>query len=468
MDKSADMQEVEKGFVQVVIPSPVKEPLLYQVPPALQGRLEVGMRVLVPLGKRKVTGVVFDFAQETSLEKVREVLTVLDDRPILDPPILKLCRWISNYYISPVGEVLSTALPPLLRLESKRMVVLREPSLSLSGKVEKEVFAVVAKRRRILLKTLARLFPGGGFYRALGRLVSTGAVEIEEKLRANRKREMIQEPGVDPEVRLSPQPGFALTGEQASALQSMEERLMGGGFETFLLSGVTGSGKTEVYMRAMEMAWKRKKRSLILVPEISLTPQLLDRLKERFPGQVGILHSALTSTERSTQWWRISQGDVSVVVGARSALFAPVPDLGLIIVDEEHDSSYKQEEGLRYQARDLAVVRGKLTDCPVLLGSATPSLESFHNCRLGRYKLLELAGRVEGKALPQVEMVDLRVQPRDQQPSPSHSSPATSLFSPQLREALQANQASGQQSLIFLNRRGFANFLQCRLCGFVL
>jgi len=462
------MQEVGKGFVQVVIPSPVKEPLLYQVPPALQGRLEVGMRVLVPLGKRKVTGVVFDFAQETSLEKVREVLTVLDDRPVLDPPILKLCRWISNYYISPVGEVLSAALPPLLRLESQRIVVLREPSPNLSGKVEKEVFAVVAKRRRILLKTLARLFPGGGFYRALGRLVSTGAVEIEEKLRANRKREMIQKPGVDPEVRLSPQPGFALTGAQASALQSMEERLMGGGFETFLLSGVTGSGKTEVYMRAMEMAWRRKKRSLILVPEISLTPQLLDRLKERFPGQIGILHSALTSTERSTQWWRITQGDVSVVVGARSALFAPVPDLGLIIVDEEHDSSYKQEEGLRYQARDLAVVRGKLTDCPVLLGSATPSLESFHNCRLGRYKLLELPGRVEDKALPQVEMVDLRVQPWDQQPSPSHSSPATSLFSPQLREALQANQASGQQSLIFLNRRGFANFLQCRLCGFVL
>ncbi len=462
------MQEVGKGFVQVVIPSPVKEPLLYKIPSALQGRLEVGMRVLVPLGKRKVTGVVFDFAQETSLEKVREVLTVLDDRPVFDPPILKLCRWISNYYISPVGEVLSAALPPLLRLESQRMVVLREPSESLSGKLEKEIFAVVVKRRRILLKTLARLFPGRGFYRALGRLVSTAAVEIEEKLRANRKREMIQEPGGDPEVRLSPSPGFALTSEQASALQSMEERLTGGGFDTFRLSGVTGSGKTEVYMRAMEMAWRRKKRSLILVPEISLTPQLLDRLKERFPAKVGILHSALTSTERSAQWWRITQGDVSVVVGARSALFAPVPDLGLIIVDEEHDSSYKQEEGLRYQARDLAVVRGKLTDCPVLLGSATPSLESFHNCRLGRYKLLELTGRVEEKTLPRVEIVDLRVQPWEQQPSPGHSSPAISLFSPQLREALEANQASGQQSLIFLNRRGFANFLLCRLCGFVV
>ncbi len=186
------MQEVGKGFAQVVIPSPLKEPLLYKVPSALQGRLELGMRVLVPLGKRKVTGIVFDFAQETSLEKVREVLTVLDDRPVLDLTILKLCRWISNYYISPVGEVLSTALPPLLRLESQRMVVLREPSPSLNGKLEKEIFAVVAKRRRILLKTLARLFPGGGFYRALDRLVSTRAVEFEEKLRANRKREMIQ------------------------------------------------------------------------------------------------------------------------------------------------------------------------------------------------------------------------------------------------------------------------------------
>ncbi len=467
-DKSADMQEAGKGFAQVVIPSPVKDPLLYKVPPTLQSCLEVGMRVLVPLGKRKITGVVFDFAQQTSIEKVREILTVLDDRPVLDPVILRLCRWISNYYIAPLGDVLSAALPPILRLESQRLVVLREASPSLGGKLEKAIFEVVAKRRKIPLKTLARLFSRGGFYRALSRLISSGAVEIEEKLRSNRKREINKEPGKESEAGLSSLPEFALTGEQASALQSMEERLVRRGFATFLLSGVTGSGKTEVYMRAMEKVWRDRKRSLILVPEISLTPQLLDRLKERFPGQVGILHSALTSAERSAQWRRVTRGAVSVVVGARSAIFAPVPDLGLIIVDEEHDSSYKQEEGLRYQARDLAVVRGKLTDCPVLLGSATPSVESFHNCRLGRYKLLELTGRVEQKALPRVEIVDLREQLRNQPPSSSDSPPATSLFSPQLKEALEANQASGRQSLIFLNRRGFANFLLCGLCGFVI
>ena len=468
MDKSADMQEAGKGFAQVVIPSPVKDPLLYKVPSTLQSSLAVGMRVLVPLGKRKITGVVFDFAQETSLEKVREILTVLDDRPVLDPVNLSFCRWISKYYIAPLGDVLAAALPPVLRLESQRLVVHREASPRLSGKLEKEIFEVVAKRRKILLKTLVRQFSGGGVYQALNRLVSSGAVEIEEKLRANRKRELNSETGGGSEVGLSSLPGFALTGEQTSALQSMEQRLMRGGFETFLLSGVTGSGKTEVYMRAMEKVWRDKKRSLILVPEISLTPQLLDRLNERFPGQVGILHSGLTSAERSTQWWRITQGEVSVVVGARSAIFAPVPDLGLIIVDEEHDSSYKQEEGLRYQARDLAVVRGKLTDCPVLLGSATPSVESFHNCRLGRYRLLELTGRVEQRALPRVEIVDLREQLRNQPPSSSNASPATNLFSPQLKEALAANQASGQQSLIFLNRRGFANFLLCGLCGFVI
>src|ERR1043165_8543028 len=184
--------------------------------------------------------------------------------------------------------------------------------------------------------------------------------------------------------------------------------LSGGGFKPFLLYGVTGSGKTEVYLRAMERARAAGKRSLILVPEISLTPQLLDRLQARFPGKVGVLHSALTAGERWEEWWRIIRGEVDVVVGARSAIFAPVPALGLIVVDEEHDSSYKQEDGLRYNARDVAVVRAKLLDCPVVLGSATPAIESYENSRAGRYTLLELKRRVERRSLPAVETVDLR------------------------------------------------------------
>ncbi|MFQ5539386.1 MAG: primosomal protein N' [Candidatus Binatia bacterium] len=461
------MNGVGKKFAQVVIPSPLKDPLVYLVPSALGASLEIGMRVLVPLGKRKVTGVVVDFSAQTSLNRVREILDVLDDRPILDASLIKLCNWISKYYVSPIGEVLATVLPPHLRLESQRMVICREGVFGLGGRLEREIFAEVERRGRVLIKTLSRLFSGRGLYRALNRLVSIGAVEIKEKLKESRQGKRVQEVGRGPAVGSSTLPRFAPTLEQEAAFQAMRGKLEKGGFETYLLYGVTGSGKTEVYLRAMERVREQQKRSLILVPEISLTPQLLDRLWGRFPEQVGVLHSALTPAERWTQWWRIIRGEVVVVVGARSAVFSPVPNLGLIIVDEEHDSSYKQEEGLRYHARDLAVMRGKILGCPVLLGSATPSVESFENSRQGRYRLHELTERVENRSLPKVEMVDLRLEARERKKSVIHSSSNNSFFSPPLKEALQENRARGRQSLIFLNRRGFASFLQCTLCGFV-
>jgi primosomal protein N' (replication factor Y) len=211
---------------------------------------------------------------------------------------------------------------------------------------------------------------------------------------------------------------------------------------------------------------------LILIPEISLTPQLLDRLHQRFPGKVGILHSALTSAERWQQWWQIIDGQIDVVVGARSAVFAPIPNLRLIVVDEEHDSSYKQEDGLRYNGRDLAVVRGKLLNCPVLLGSATPALESYENCRQGRYRLLELTERVEERSLPAIELIDLRQQfgKRETKDSAAAAKPQRTeplLLSPAFIDALQKNFLDRRQTLVFLNRRGFANFLQCKLCGYV-
>src|SRR3990170_1246639 len=260
-----------------------------------------------------------------------------------------------------------------------------------------------------------------------------------------------------------------LTAEQQQAADLIGARLKQGGFETFLLYGVTGSGKTEVYLQAMEKARRANRRSLILIPEISLTPQLLDRLEARFPDRVGVLHSALTPAERCAPWWRILDGGIDVVIGARSAVFAPVPDLGLVVVDEEHDPSYKQEEGLRYHARDLAVVRGKLLGCPVILGSATPAVESFENCRQGRYRLLELTQRVERKPLPQVEAVDLRAENEKKKDQAKGEGRAwtLSVLSRDLEKALQSNFGRGGQSLIFLNRRGFANFLQCRLCGYV-
>jgi primosomal protein N' (replication factor Y) len=243
------------------------------------------------------------------------------------------------------------------------------------------------------------------------------------------------------------------------------------------LHGVTGSGKTEVYLRAMEQTRRGGRSSLILIPEISLTPQLIDRLSARFPGRVGILHSALSGAERWAQWWRIVRGEVDVVVGARSAVFAPLTKLGLIIVDEEHDPSYKQEEGLRYNGRDVAIVRGKLSACPVLLGSATPSIESYQNCLDGRYRLLEMTQRVQQRPLPSIEIVDLRLksswtpQSDDGKPPLSMRSPQSGehrIISERLAVLLGKNYQAKRQSLIFLNRRGFANFLQCTFCGYVL
>jgi primosomal protein N' (replication factor Y) len=462
------MEGKEAKFARVVIPSPLKESLVYSIPSSLQERLSTGMRVLVPLGSRKVAGVVVDFLSQTSLKEVRGILGLLDERPILDLSLLKLIYWVSQYYVSSMGEVLATILPPSLRREGQRIIFLQPGEFRLDREQERKILAEVKKRRgRVAIKTLARRFQGGSLYQALDRLAIVGAIEIRDR-QVQRRVKKITEPGNGNGIEgpLLDYRAFSLSPEQQGALHAIQNQLEKGGFQTFLLYGVTGSGKTEVYLRAMEEARRVRKRSLILVPEISLTPQLLDRLRERFPKKIGVLHSALTPSERWAQWWDILNGKVDVVVGARSAVFAPVPDLGLIIVDEEHDSSYKQEEGLRYHARDLAVVRGKLLGCPVLLGSATPAIESFQNCRQGRYRLLELTHRVEQRPLPSVEVIDLK-SIQDAKLESSNSKLVTP-FSLPLLEALRENYIRGQQSLIFLNRRGYANFLQCRLCGFVL
>jgi len=426
--------------------------------------------VLVPLGKRRVTGVVVDFLSETPLKEVKQILDLLDERPVLDDSLLKLSRWVSQYYVAPLGEVVAAILPPSLKSQSQRIVFSRQGEFPISSGMERKILEEVRKKGKLTIKSLARRFSGGGLYRSLDRLVALGAVEIGEqggRRRGSPPESKSQRSSIaGPEKLTGEGRKFVLTAEQERALSAIQGRLRSGGFETFLLYGVTGSGKTEVYLRAIEEVRKDGKHSLILVPEISLTPQLLNRLRERFGGRVGVLHSALSRTERWAQWWDILNGNVDVVVGARSAVFAPVPNLGLIVVDEEHDPSYKQEEGLRYSGRDLAVIRGKLVGCPVVLGSATPAVESFENSRQGRYRLLELTQRVEQKALPHVELVDLRSLPSPK--SKIQNQKSLSLFSPVLVEALQENTARGQQTLLFLNRRGFANFLQCRLCGFVL
>jgi primosomal protein N' (replication factor Y) len=464
-------------FARVVIPKPLKDVLTYKVPEYLYDQIAVGLRVLIPLGKRKVTGVVLELMQETPITGTREILAALDERPILDRKLLELSQWIAQYYLVSLGDVFGALLPPSLRREIQRTIVLKPGKFSVSNPLEQWVLDRLEQSQgRISVKSLTREMTGGSLYDAIERLESMGALEIRERLAGHRQKtkETLMETDAAPVLEI--QTRFILSSEQAHALATIGDRLERGGFEAFLLHGVTGSGKTEVYLRAMEQTQQARRSCLILIPEISLTPQLIDRLNARFPGKVGILHSALSAAERWTQWWRIVRGNVDVVVGARSAVFAPLPNLGLIIVDEEHDSSYKQEEGLRYNGRDVAVVRGKLLGCPVVLGSATPAVESYQNSLDGRYRLLEMTQRIYQRPLPSVETIDLRKKISSSRQYDGGVVPGTTprqpgnrqLLSDRLAKLLKENHQASRQSLIFLNRRGFSNFLQCSVCGYVL
>jgi primosomal protein N' (replication factor Y) (superfamily II helicase) len=471
------MSQQAGKFARIIIPLPVKEPLTYGVPDKLEHLVTVGMRVLIPLGKRKVSGIVFELISETPLQHIKDIIAVLDEAPIVDELLLALSHWASQYYVASLGEVLSTMLPPTSRIEIDSIVVIKSRSMQSNDVLGQKILDVLGnKKGRTSLKSLTRAFGGTNISNALKQLQATGNVEIRERLPGQRRRRRFD----GSQLSRSPSADlgrFRLSTEQHAALATIKARLKTGGFATFLLHGVTGSGKTEVYLRAIESVRDSGRQSLILIPEISLTPQLLERVNARFNSRVGVLHSGLTPAERWAQWWQIKRGDVDVVVGARSAIFAPMPNLGLIIADEEHDGSYKQDEGLRYNARDVAVMRGKLSTCPVLLGSATPSLESYENCRQGRYQLLQISQRVEQRPLPSVEIFDLRNQFKSPDPTATNSaarawrkqkSAGGRLLSDPLATAIKRNFEDNHQTLIFLNRRGFANFLQCTRCGYVL
>jgi primosomal protein N' (replication factor Y) len=479
-DKNPRMKHEVANFARIITPAPLKDSLIYRIPDQLREQIAVGMRVLVPLGRRKVTGVVLDLASESALTDTREILATLDERPILDNSILQLAKWIAQYYLGSLGQVLGTVLPSSLRSEIQRTIIVKPGNFSVCDRLAERILARLHRTKgKLSVKSLTREIPGAALYGALEQLESIGAIEIRERLPGRRRKEEPLHTKLP--SSLGTDRRFILSAEQERALRQIETRMQKGGFETFLLHGVTGSGKTEVYLRAMERARQAGHRSLILIPEISLTPQLLSRVNARFPGKVGILHSGLSAAERWAQWWDIVRGNVDIVVGARSAVFAPLPDLGLVVVDEEHDPSYKQDEGVRYNGRDVAVMRGKLCGCPVILGSATPAVESYQNCREGRYRLLEITERVQQRPLPPIETVDLRskwnplsresssgVGPLKSSSEATQTSGGHHLISDRLATLLKENYQASRQSLIFLNRRGFSNFLQCAVCGYVL
>jgi primosomal protein N' (replication factor Y) len=437
--------------------------------------LALGSQVVVPFGRRTVTGFVVGYRQSGAAEAdrdVREILEVVGTDPALDESVLELCRWAAGYYLAPLGEVLSAALPSGERASASRRL-----SLTGEGKAavadsnpsglaamaldagDRALLARLKKARTLSLAGIARA--SSAELQRVNFLVERGFVEVADTVRGARRTRQVASDNAANDAVVASERLPTLNACQQEAFTSLLDSL-GRGYSTFVLQGITGSGKTEVYLRLIAEARKRGLGALVLVPEIALTPQLAARFRARFGDDVAVLHSGLPPAERTAAWRRLRQGEVKIAVGARSAVFAPVRDLGVVVVDEEHDGSFKQEDGFRYNARDLAVMRASQSRAVAVLGSATPCLETYRNVQLGRFTRLLLPVRANPAAahrpLPPVEIIDLRL----------HQLGPDGLLSPPLALAVDQVLAAGEQTILFLNRRGFSTFVHCVACGHVL
>lgn len=433
------------SVLRVALPVPL--PTLFDYLPPASGEAAVGGRVLVPFGRGKAVGVVIEVDVPTIVgsTRLKRVLKVLDEAPLLDAELMQTLAWASDYWLGAPGEAYANALPLLLR-EDKPLPETGEPiwRLTIAGESARDA----GSRRgssRVLLQALsegpmsaAELDISAANWRAAARrLVDAGLVERDEREQTSHLDLVTNAP--------------PLHAEQEAAVAAVAKAF--GEFQAFLLDGVTGSGKTEVYLALIAQTLAQGRQALLLVPEIGLAPQTVRRLRERLGVPIEVLHSNLAEGERARAWLRMRSGEARVVLGTRSAVFTPLPHAGLIIVDEEHDNAYKQQEGFRYHARDLALVRARALNVPVLLGSATPSLESLANVEAGRYHGLHLRSRPSAAHPPQVQIIDMRAQRLD------HG------LSPALMHTIGETVARGEQVLVFRNRRGYAPVLLCYSCG---
>ena len=517
-------------FVSVAVGIPSEKTFTYAVPEALEKSAAVGKRVLVPFGRKRLTGYVLAVQDAPAFENVRDVIDVLDAEPLFDEEDLRFYRWASDYYLYPLGKALSEILPGGIDIRSRLWI-------SPVADGDRETGRDLTDRQRGLMRIL-KDFPGGlsagslqklagrkDVYHEIRSLQARGLTAVEDRIDkpkvspkkekivclapglpfpgklTERQRLLVESVGASgpvplPVLRLSFRNASALVGnlvrkgallqeerecyrspgaepqigagkgtirlneDQRAALQEILKGISGGRFAPYLLHGVTGSGKTEVYLQAIREAVKDGGGVIFLVPEIALTPQLLSRFRESFRDQeIAVLHSGISNRARYDQWRRIRRGEIRIVAGARSALFAPVRNLRLIVVDEEHDGSYKQDDRMRYNARDLALVKARLHAAAVVLGSATPSLQSYLNSAGKRYRRLRLPRRVEDRPLPAVEIVDMKAENEEKGGVP--------VLSRALRQAVAETLNARKQTLLFLNRRGFNTFLTCLDCGHV-
>jgi primosomal protein N' (replication factor Y) (superfamily II helicase) len=447
-------------FAEIVFDRPLDHAYSYAVPDELRRQIAIGKRVQVPFGRgdKPTVGYCVGLSENVPERAVKEVLRILDDEALLTENLLRLTRWMADYYLCGWGQVLNAVIPAGAREKAgTRAAVYLEavPEADLPQPLPK----LSAKQTAALehLRSAGKALE----IRQLGRLAKCGPAPLEALVEKGYARRVVKR--VDRFADSSEDANLAegpitLNADQETVWKPIEQAVQRGGFQAFLLRGVTGSGKTEIYLRAIEEVLRQGKEALVLVPEISLTPQTIARFKGRC-GEAAVLHSHLGDAERGGHWRRVFNGQVQVIVGARSAVFAPSRNLGLIVIDEEHEHTFKQESTPRYHARDVAVMRARLENIPILLGSATPSLESWHNAERGQYTLLSLPCRVLDRPLPQVALIDLR-----------HEQPGRvrfSALSPSLERAMRDALRDGGQVMLMLNRRGFSTHVHCPACGYV-
>ncbi|WP_461537715.1 primosomal protein N' [Spongorhabdus nitratireducens] len=445
-------------FLRVALPVPLRRLFDYRLPRNLPSHgLRPGMRVQVPFGKRKLIGILASTTTKPELaeDKLKSALQVLDEEPVLQPDILALCEWASRYYHAPLGELFSLAIPATLRqgkpLSTRHRLWRLRPAAADAAEAllsrapkQKQAWHFLSEHPKGLSEDSLKAF---GFATSiLSQLEQKGLVEHAEVEEHSTHFE-----AVDPILKCAP---LTLNDEQQHALAAITEETSG--FRPALLDGITGSGKTEVYLQAIDHCLQQGQQALVLVPEIGLTPQTINRFHERFNVPVVTLHSGLNDTERHNAWRQGLKEEAGILIGTRSAIFAPLPKLGLIIVDEEHDLSYKQQDSIRYSARDLAVYRARLKGIPVILGSATPSLETYNNASQHRYLHLRLTQRAGNARAPAIELLNIR------------DAALQDGLSEALLEQIKTHLDQSHQVLVFINRRGFSPTLMCYSCGSVM
>ncbi len=509
---------IKNRFAVVAVARDINKFFHYSIPEHLSDGITEGIRVLVPFGKSRIEGYVTGFTENADVKDVKDIISLLDDTSVLSKEMLQLAKWIAEYYLSSIGMVIRMMLPAGLGVSEQRYLrIINNPDDLSAAPLQEQIVDFIKEKKEARLETLIKKLNKPGVYSAIDALKRKGIIEeyFKEVKKGNLKKEiyykavdnstediksvsqqnalkLIIEKGesllselkirgvslsalhalykkglierIEKEVTKDPfcildipqeQALPVLSDAQDAAVKNIKKGIESGGFAPYLLHGVTGSGKTEVYLRTIALIKEKGQDTIVLVPEIALTPQLVMRFMARFGDKIAILHSKLTPAERFDAWKRIKNGSADIAIGARSAIFAPFKNLGLIVVDEEHDPLYKQEDGVRYNARDLALVRGKINNAVVILGTATAAIETYHNAKTGKYNYIALPERIDKRPLPTIEIVDLKKN-------------KASIFSDKLINAISERIKKKEQTILFLNRRGFAPVLLCRDCGFNL